>query len=828
MKKIISVCLALSIIFQNLLFAYAEEKRSAFSLFDEYRISRLALDSDESFDIYPVGTEAVNAGFSALNANATAKVVELDGNKCICLDSIAETAGVLTWSAHERLRGTVILEFDVMAPNNLYYSQIPMIEGYTSDGVKTTAVATYVTSPAKWLMIGMSTIGKINLPLGEWQRFSFEVNTTEKKVSVYLNGKKVASEEAIYNVVDSITDIFFSVKNPGNTLYLDNIKIGTNPMAGVAETADDPRPNTAFPAEMSGFSEQDKTEQRNVGSQLIKNIKKAYESGEKEITIPDGYYRLYNPISLEDYEDFTLNGNDVNIIMEKTGIAVYLNNCKNVTVRGIRVDYDPMSFTQGVVTYVDREKKKFALKIDSGYPEPNSSWAWNRVIPYEPEEDIILSIMHNDRVTELEPLGNKEYFISMSGDSFFDEGVPFREGCRVVIANRKGDGAVKLSGCESCNIENFRVYGSPGFAVTDTDGNGDNHYIDLRITTRPGTNRLLSASADGFHSFNMVKGPTLVNCEISNVEDDIMNLNTSCNYVFDVLDKKTIRVVANRLLCASPDEELKIFDFDNLSVKGEAKVVSATLVNDPRYLALVSSHPSFVESEYGKTLNALSTGTYKIYDLVLDREIDILPYDILTSDSRACAGALIKDCNFHHGFVRGISLRAPDTVIEGCTFDTICNAAIDIEMYSFWLEGPCARNVIIRNNTFNNCVYGAVLDTSLLAVIQTLTPRYEKSGNKEPYDVCHYDNIEISDNIFTGSRACAIALLNASNGKISRNKISNIFNDPYKKEKYLPNYMKLKGFYSAILAEYSENIEIENNEITNIPDWCVPVTNLSK
>lgn len=804
--------------------AAAKGAATDFSLFQKHQMSQLALDSNEDFEIYAAGASALEAGFSALNQNAVAYVEELDGNKCVRLESIVDTAGVLTWATSRRLSGLVLLEYDVMIPYNLYYSQIPIVDGYTAEGEKVHVVSTYVTNPAKYLMIGMSSIGKIDLPLQTWIRMGYEINTVDNTVSVYIDGKQVADNEASFSVVETVSEMYFSVKTPGNILYLDNIKIGAKEVE-TEQAAYDARPARAFPKEIMAFTEQDKQEQRDAGSALIREVQAAYESGAPEIIVPDGYYRLYNPISLDGAENFEIKGNEVNIIMEKTGSALSLTDCKNVKVSGLRIDYDPLSFTQGVVTHVDKAAKKFAIKIDNGYPEPNAGWAWNRVIPYEPTGNIILPVQHNDRLTQAEPLGNKEYLISMSGDSFFADTVPLKPGCIIVIPNRKGDGAVRLSQTENCTLEHVYIYSSPGFALADIGGYGDNKYIDFKITVRPDTNRRLSSSADGFHTYDKVKGPTLDACEISHVEDDVMNLNTSCNYVFDVLGPRTIRVVANRILCAKVGEEMKIFDLDTMEIKEEATVAAVSAVSDSRYLEMVADVPAFTASEYNRNSNVLSTGTYSIYDVTLDRDVDALPFDILTSNSQACAGTVIKNSKFHHGFVRGISLRAPQTLIENCTFDTLCNAAIDMEMYQFWLEGPCATDVTIRSNTFTNCVYGAVLDTSLLAAVQTLTPRFATDGNKDPYDVQHYDNIQIYDNVFDGSRACAVALINASNSKVYNNRISHVFNNPFKEEHKLPNYMNLKGFYSAILAEYSANVTIENNEITDIPAWCVPVTN---
>ncbi len=73
-----------------------------------------------------------------------------------------------------------------------------------------------------------------------------------------------------------------------------------------------------------------------------------------------------------------VNGNGCKILITNPRIGfLSVNNCSNVIVQGFSVDYDPLPFTQGVVThnFSTNTPKELAIEfqVDTNYPAPTNA-----------------------------------------------------------------------------------------------------------------------------------------------------------------------------------------------------------------------------------------------------------------------------------------------------------------------------------------------------------------------------------------------------------------------------------------------------------------------
>jgi hypothetical protein len=84
------------------------------------------------------------------------------------------------------------------------------------------------------------------------------------------------------------------------------------------------------------------------------------------------------PILLLKATNVLVNGNDCKILITNPRIGfLSVNNCSNVIVQGFNVDYDPLPFTQGVVTYnfTTNSPSEAAIEflVDINYPAPTNA-----------------------------------------------------------------------------------------------------------------------------------------------------------------------------------------------------------------------------------------------------------------------------------------------------------------------------------------------------------------------------------------------------------------------------------------------------------------------
>ena len=94
-----------------------------------------------------------------------------------------------------------------------------------------------------------------------------------------------------------------------------------------------------------------------------------YKKGIREIVLPDGKVRCRGITLGKGVENLTIRGGkNTTLICTKLGPLFFLNGCKNVTLKDFSVDYDPLPFTQGTVTKIDRKKNCIYFKLHAGYP----------------------------------------------------------------------------------------------------------------------------------------------------------------------------------------------------------------------------------------------------------------------------------------------------------------------------------------------------------------------------------------------------------------------------------------------------------------------------
>ena len=92
-------------------------------------------------------------------------------------------------------------------------------------------------------------------------------------------------------------------------------------------------------------------------------VRAALQGGEKRIVIAPGTYRLAPENgqsivwTLENLHDVNIIATGVTLVCTKLTRAVEIQNCQNLTLQGLTIDYDPLPFTQGTVIAAAPDKK---------------------------------------------------------------------------------------------------------------------------------------------------------------------------------------------------------------------------------------------------------------------------------------------------------------------------------------------------------------------------------------------------------------------------------------------------------------------------------------
>ena len=448
--------------------------------------------------------------------------------------------------------------------------------------------------------------------------------------------------------------------------------------------------------------------QRVAGQKLLAVLKAAVAAGTNEFSIPPATYRLPEKLELRGLRGFVLDGRGATLIFSPGGGNVMLRECRNCLVRGLALDLDPPPFTQGTVLAVDPSAKTVDLRLDAGYPTGNEKGQIKqlRCAFFDPRGERELDILDT---TTPPPVEISPGVHRISSPRIFDlEARKLCEGDRVALSLPCGGGGFKLLDCANIRVEDVSVYAAGNFAFTE-DGfsEGGNTYERCRVVRRPGSGRLMAGAADGFHSITQRKGPVLRSCESSHCFDDLVNIHGFFSLALERTARGTWLIAGPGGQDFSEGSLLRFYRAPDAEPIGEARVVTC-----PRDASISADDVGKRVADYFQKryqgLRLRSFFNAQVCEVKLDREVPFAPYDFVSCSDFAGAGAVIEDCHFHDGHVRGILLKSSGSVVARCFFERIARSGLVVAPEIYWLEGPFPRDVRIIENTFTDCGFGAV------------------------------------------------------------------------------------------------------------------------
>ncbi|MDQ0964877.1 gliding motility-associated-like protein [Flavobacterium sp. W4I14] len=279
-------------------------------------------------------------------------------------------------------------------------------------------------------------------------------------------------------------------------------------------------------------------------------INEAMENHATTITIPPGTYTGTVPgnefISINGVNNLKIIADGVTMVCGTKKRAVSISDCNNVTLQGLKIDYNPLTFTQGDIIatgtgYVD-------IKIHKGYEVK----AYNRI-------DIV------DPATRFRKKGNVFLWGSTAaviGDSIVRVSQSALPGIAVVgdmaslsTANESGsENAIVLGENRGgIKLQKVTVYAAPGFGIFEVGGAGGTILDSCKVVPGPlpagaVQERLLSASWDAIQHKLMRVGPTVEHCEVKDAGDDTWSVTWDGEYVVNSVSGSTLGLSRSTLV----------------------------------------------------------------------------------------------------------------------------------------------------------------------------------------------------------------------------------------------------------------------------------------
>lgn len=544
--------------------------------------------------------------------------------------------------------------------------------------------------------------------------------------------------------------------------------------------------NQALPPACAGWGATERKAQRKRGEEMMESLAIAVAAGQPSFTIPPGDYRFSKRgLLTASITNMTIEAKGAVFYIEQINFGLELYQCKNMTLRGLSLDYDPLPYSQGHIVAIDEASETIDFKVDEGFLPPTILFK----DPVTRETRGPLNVMFFDGATKLvrtiyyssakkaEELGEGRFRLSVRKIRLPDENtvVDYREsglrpGDTMTLLCRNANPAFQLLDCEGVTLEDIFVYASPGAGFLESQNSpresGGNIYRHCRIIPRPQTSRVMATDADGFHSVNMARGPTIEQCETFGIGDDSVNIRGTLGLVTSVSGSRLVytcrmRSEANVL---APGALLSFIDPDSGAILGERKIRAvADLPVYDGYLRWVA--------QIKKDLAPKVFLDHRPLQIDLDSDLPVPPGTVVIQGGHCGEGAVIRSNYFHDSVARGIVIQSHNTLVEHNIVERYTGNALNVFMQLQWLEGGTISNILIRENTFIDSLgttTKGIASQKRFAMVNVVVDPFD--GHPLP-TASTISDIQLVRNRFVRPKAAALLIANASNVIVLGNSI---------------------------------------------------------
>ena len=427
-------------------------------------------------------------------------------------------------------------------------------------------------------------------------------------------------------------------------------------------------------------------------------------AGKNPLVIPPGVYRL-KPVDrqhllFKNLRNLTIIADSVEIVCSETTRAITFENCENLTLKGLTIDYDPLCFTQGRIIRMTEDKSEIEFKLDENYPNN-----FEKRIEIFDAKTLTLKCPSYYGWTDFVKTGKGTYKIDKGSKYKFSAERDKEEVGDVLVTNNiyfpNGymPHAIFSNECRNLKLENITLYSSNCFGFFETNGK-KNFYQNCRIDRptpehdlykRP--QRLRSTNADAYHSKHAYVGPQIIGCSARFQGDDCVNI---CGkYYYSSGGKgNTINIIPSERLDLTVGSVLEILTADGQKLP-ECKILKIEEIGIPSNSDIQSLLPLKIKESIK---DGVKSPTAKLFQLTIDREINIQAGALIGDKNRMGRGFLVKDCTFGYNRSRGILIKASDGKVIGNKLEENWMSAVLVSPEAYWMESGCSDNLEISNN----------------------------------------------------------------------------------------------------------------------------------
>jgi hypothetical protein len=568
--------------------------------------------------------------------------------------------------------------------------------------------------------------------------------------------------------------------------------------------------------------------QRDAGERLQLDIAAALKRGDASFTIAPGEYRLAKPwpgsrvnaFRFVGTKGFTLNGGGARIVFESpldgepTGGFLF-GGCREVTVKDLTLDWDPLPFTQGTIVSTVGDTQEFVFKPDPGYERILGAMrrddgrlvrifafdrATKKLTPYQMRSGVRPVQAGHGVFERAEADGTYRLKLTEGPNGPKPVLTPAQQGMgagtAVAIVHRWGPVCLWTENCGPMRFENIVTHSAPmGFAI-GRFGEGPLVFKGCKAVRPAGSDRFITLNADGINVGKMWHGPIIEDCEMEGVCDDFVNCFSLMFPVFEQPAPDEI-ITGDFELNGVAQPELRFVTLGECTLLGKRAAgsierIASYRIGDRWGQGWTLPRPWKTAFAAGKTVRAVRIKLASPLPMPQEGMF-------FTPESTLNRGAVIRGCRFSTGVARGLLLQGEDFTVEGNRFSNLLESAMLFGAESAWWAGAVnAKRMTIHGNTIE--------DTNLRAISHSYKGTLDLCIEGDLARADLIEDIAITGNTIIRPGGSAIAIEGARRVRISGNTFIESGNLPWHGWKRQPEK------YGVPVAVYvGEEIEQSDN-----------------
>ena len=414
---------------------------------------------------------------------------------------------------------------------------------------------------------------------------------------------------------------------------------------------------------------------------------------------PDFCYGKYQRISNNDPSDkriafdivgadgLTVEGNGTTLLFTGFVSPFNIEDSRDVTIRGLNIDYTRTFHSEGLITDSGKDWVKvrfpedYKVSLESGIivfkDEFRNEYPYGNLLEFDSYRKEVAHYVRDYWVwgpgLQAEALPDGDYKV-------FEKDIKVTKGNVLVFgAAARLNPAFTLERCDGFTLKDVNIWHCGGMGVI-AQRSKDVELNNVDVVPSPGKGRMISITADATHFVNCKGSIRMIGCTFMNQKDDATNIHGW----YSVARKK---VSDNQLLLWSNYGK----DFAEAGMEMELVSHSTMMTYDTLKVENVEKYNDFL---------SLVTFTESVPEAFEEKDV--------LADVSVKPDVLIQGCTFGNNRARGLLIGSKGKVIIENNRFHVPGAAILFEGDgNYWYEQSGVKDVTIRGNKFENCLYGS-------------------------------------------------------------------------------------------------------------------------